>query len=1302
MRNATRNDYDAISAMIFDKDTHIGSACLLWSEDRRNLYCITADHCTYNIEDGTAYDVRIKYKENGELKEYTIKGNKMCDCCNDVAIFELEHPDNADTIPFTLTSNLLVPPKNCYIIGYPLKNETARSAIPAEFNSNSASGKIDLNLPCLDSDTINRYKEIVGISGSGCYEVIGNTIKFIGIENKALNKFVSFKELHCVPLSTINQVLIKNKRIQLPKPTPSYITERIGRYSLAIDELNKPEFENRWVELNITSIVKERVHSHFTSREGNLALFICGLSGIGKTRNVLNACKTSGYENTLYYENFSKLKSELEYLINHATYNSEAFNIIVDEATIENWQEINRSFYNYAEYFRFILIGTMPKNQNLRYENICNLCSNTEKDIVRVIESEYPTFNQEEIQAIYKLSYNDLRLAILISRLYNKEKKCNMSMSTSILYSQSTGLYDMFNSAEAILSKTISSNSNNKPVGVDINLYFYRLSLFVDIGFRNRALEEIDNLAKYFDEQNSSNFKLSIEHLHNINLGIQKEDYFELSPRALAKLAFEQQGWNLVKYRLDDFMDSISTDTMRKRFFDRVNECAMSKEVNEALASWFCKKYYKSALELLDYSNAHEVMMFIEHNPEVGLQWLKTAVNNASDNELKSFGSFINKSRRHVVWTCEHLANFKEYFFDCEEILFKLAKNECEGAISNNSQGIWSEFFSIMLANTEVPFCDRYDILIKRALEYEDNEDAELFRKAFSMVFSDGSFHWLPPKMVGGVITPPNWQPKTYGDLIDAKKYILNKLVESYKTCVKSMQDVIIETLSKNMWSFMCYNMLLDYKKTLEYILESQSQKNELIINIENQIRRLELHNDNVNEEAPTHDIEILKRWIEELKDKTLMGRLDEYLNRSIWSYGYSDEEKKKMKKIICDICEEFCSLSEKLITLKKVVTETNYDKESMSSFAEHLAFFDEAFDFYEIISYISNKKLDNSFLRGYYLGIYKKNGMLPYNLISVFEEIAGVNADFVLWASILFDVSDNGYKRILSLLNASGSINYVENMKYKEWYSFLSSERKNEICNSLSNSENGLKYIICFELLKGWIQQGEKSYAIYELCIQLFEKCLAENSRFEIYTITELLKKCPMKYQNQSIRLMISLFNFNDSYDNLNYYVNDFIVSIKNDDNEKIILEHLGEKLILSNQSYKGKAMRGFFDSFSLKAVTEWIEEKPSERAPLIAYHLASPSLSHKDMSPLTKYLLTVYQNSQEVYNNFILGGYNFVAYKLEDYYNKSDEWYELLNEYGNSQFDRIRQWANYEKKRIEDICQDHRRAQAERSRYE
>ena len=132
----------------------------------------------------------------------------------------------------------------------------------------------------------------------------------------------------------------------------------------------------------------------------------------------------------------------------------------------------------------------------------------------------------------------------------------------------------------------------------------------------------------------------------------------------------------------------------------------------------------------------------------------------------------------------------------------------------------------------------------------------------------------------------------------------------------------------------------------------------------------------------------------------------------------------------------------------------------------------------------------------------------MPEKLINVLDEIVKVNADFALWASVAFDVSNNGYNRILSMLDSSNSIHCVANIKYKEWTSFLSIERKVKLCNTLSNCESDIKYIICFELLHGWVQQGEISSKIHELCIRLFKKCLEDKSRFEIYIIVELYKK--------------------------------------------------------------------------------------------------------------------------------------------------------------------------------------------------
>jgi hypothetical protein len=148
--------------------------------------------------------------------------------------------------------------------------------------------------------------------------------------------------------------------------------------------------------------------------------------------------------------------------------------------------------------------------------------------------------------------------------------------------------------------------------------------------------------------------------------------------------------------------------------------------------------------------------------------------------------------------------------------------------------------------------------------------------------------------------------------------------------------------------------------------------------------------------------------------------------------------EKLKSEELICEICEEFIKLPEKLVIVKKIVSETEYNKEAMTSFAEHLALFDKKFDFFEIIPYIAENKLNNNFLQGFYSGVYKIYNVLPDKLINVLDQIAVINPDFVLWASVVCDVSDSGYKRIISLLYISDSLYYVENNELEKALSYF------------------------------------------------------------------------------------------------------------------------------------------------------------------------------------------------------------------------------------------------------------------------
>jgi len=1287
------NNIDLISAMIFDGKQHIGSASLLWSKNKENLYCITANHCTSS--ENTDYDVKIKQKISNVEIEFNICGEKIVDKDNDIAIFTIQKSNDTSTIPYTTTFNFNYRPQEVIISGYPQKLNQTRKSLSANVMSNFDCNKINLKLPDLDSDCINRFDEINGISGAGCYEVIDDIVRFFGIENKAISKDVEFKEVCCTHINVINNLLKENNLEELPEAIPYYMLRRIGKYSSVSEMLATRNFKNQWVDISYSDYIKSRILEYFSAKNTS-CLFICGNSGIGKTRGILNACYENGYNQALYYKSFPDFRSDLSNLLQYATKNGDILYIIVDEVLMNEWRMINDELYEYFGLIRIVLIGTLSADKAEDACEMLHISSCNEEDVKKIIAAQHPMFTEAELKSIYNLSLKDLRLALLISRLYEEEKR-NDSL-TNIITAPSSKLYDNYSSAKDILDRTLLQSKASIPKNFELDQYFSKLSLFVDIGFNGQNKSEIEAISDFFEED-ISGYLRAIDYLCSVELGIKKEQYFEASPRALAKLSFEQDGWESIKYRIDKFMEAIPNELMRRRFFDRVDECSMKKEVNEALASWFCNKYSKCNVESLNYVNVAEIAMYIEHNPNDGLTWLKKIISSARDEEIRAFGTTISSPRRHLVWACEHLANFKEYFFDCEEILYKLAINESETVISNNSQGVWSGFFSILLSNTDVSFFERYDILINRIKEC-NQDSVELFSKALNTAFINGHTRWLPPKKIGGKITPPHWEPKSIEEFINAKKYSINKIQENFSDFKPFVQEIIIEALIENIYSFIELGLLNEYMEIINTIINDKKHRNKLIIVIENQVKHLKYQDKDEGKYLGL--LRELNSWIEKLRDITFEGRLSEFLSRNVWSYGHTDKDKKVVDQLVLDIAKDFSLLSNKTVLLEKILNEDDYDKDSMERLARKLALFDEKLDFYSIIKFVSDKGLDNSFLRGYYTGYYDKESVLPKQLLVVLEDIKLKNPDFVLWASAVFDISEEGYNRIINIIPLANNIFCIENLKYKLWDEYLSIQQKINLCNMLSDCKNPHAYRICFDLLHGWISNGETNDELCLLAISIFKKSLDEKSQHALYHVVELFKIFPEKFETVIIPLLIGLFDFNDKYSNANGYVCEYIDEIKNDNNEELILRELGRRLVASNSFLKGPALRGFFERFSVSAVIEWINSNAEERAPLVAYHLSSPNLQRTTFSQLTEVILDKYNKFDSVYNNFILGEYNFVVYSPSEYYEHQNEWFDLLQQLETTEVVNIKKWCDYKKQTIINECEMHKQQMAEDARYE
>ncbi len=1286
---ATTDDYNKLATIICVDSTVNGTGCLVWSEDSTRLYCLTAKHCTMDIENGIHHSVNIYYQEVNAKNQLKIIGEKIYSDDVDLAIYEIEKNDITSAVPYTHISSLATPPSKVQINGYPIAQNTERIVLNATFNSKT-DDEIVLNIS--DSKNSDNLDDIIGVSGSGCYEIVGKTIKLFGIENKSRGADLPYNELHAIDLSFVKRILSSKGLPLLPQPTPTYLTERFGKYEIAQKIKNSLVFRNSWVDLSISAAIHKKVEEHFKYSE-DLSIYLCGLSGIGKTRGCINACCSLGYGNAIYYKNYTDFFNNEIKFKNYVSTNYENLYIIIDEATLADWNNVNTNYSNFSDYLRFIMIGTVSIKQSANLSKNAFFFENSSSEEIKLLVSEqYPLFDEEILTAIYKLSYSDLRLAMLIAQLYYEDNSIDYSMSSS------TYLQNQYTSANSILERTILQHNSNprRPHDLVVEDYFDKLSLFVDIDITNKENSELSNMSKYFQD-NISNYLRCIDYIEDINLGIRKGKYFELSPRALAKLAFEQQGWSKIRYDLDNFMEALSTDVLRKRFYDRVDECGLIRgEVEEALASWFLKKY-PCTYDALEKGNSNEIMLFVEHKPEIGLKWLKKIILDQPDSKLSETNYFF--PRREVVWTCEHLANFKEWFSDCEEILFKLACNEVEHGISNNSKGVWSDYFSILLANTEVDFFQRYSLLIIRAKSCNKN-NLDLFSKAFSNVFSDRNMGFSQPKMIGGRITPERWDPKTFGELWDAKKFSLTQLEKAYNAYDSDLQADILDSLFKNSWSFVSQNLEEIYKNTLTKFLFNQKPKNLLILHLEDQIKMIE-HSPDINKEWIEQKIEFISKWIDELKDKTLIGRVAEYLSRDIWSHGYSDEDKERIEAFLEDVAVEI--LNDTSVILN-IITEKSYDKEAVSTLAEKIGKHDAELKCYSFLEKIVTENLEDAFLRGYFLGNYHIHKKLDERLVNFIDENKYTYSDFALWVSCRIEVNLQGFNRILELINITKQIFWVDNLISSIWREFLSLEQKLQICNSISNCGHELRFTLLFKLLINWIKNTSEadSVELYKVAIKSFRDCIENGARFESFSVMQLFENTPTQFYSEVLELIVPLFDFDSLSDSKNIYCIRCILKLKNTSTEALIMSLLGETLLEPRRILKGKAHRGFFDSFAVETVKEWIDIEPKLRAPLIAYHLSSPTLSDDSLAPLTKFVLSNYNDNDEVVNEFIAGEYNLVSYWVETIYSNKDNWYGLLEKYLKSDIPFVRRWAEYKQSDIKNVCIQHENDIQDRKRFE
>lgn len=1251
---------------VFINNNRAGSAFLFLHNGK--IYALTAYHCIFDEHDDQLHDDYAFGYENDKTFDVEVVYPKIDDeeqtklaKSNDIALVSIKSGECYSRPIIGLHPRIKISSNNNYsIIGYPCKL--------------SQKHLIELGVKLIhkESPYINEFSllktedisVIKGFSGGIVCEKIEDEYYFCGLVSKALSEQFEFGYIRCTSLESINQVL-SIIDYNLPEIPECCYKRKSSSYQYLNEVISGKEFSNFWVDRDTSTEVKATIKEFLDKSESDFRICtFVGLSGIGKTRSVLNACKTLREEATIYYNDIVKFCNDA----NCKWMDDENLVVIVDELNDSEWEEVYRRYA--MNKCKIILIATIQRETIITYSKssagFYAINNVSDDDMIKIIKAQYITFLDEEIKHICSLSYRDLRLALLISELYDQDKK-EMNLESF----SSKSLVSTYNKAETILEKTLSSFGEEK---ASLSRIYQELSTLIDVGYSGAAKEECEFLAKFFNNS-INNYEQGIRKLSQNNLGATNGYYFKSMPIALSKLAFEKSIWPSLQYKITEFVSQLPNAKARHSFYKRLYECEITnEEVDRAFAQYFQERFGKQTILEAFLTKPDEISLYIEFNPEKGLEWIENGLI-----KIKNITDF-KYNRRYVVHLCEKLACFKEYFDECERILFILAQNETDHIYSNNSQGTWSDLFGIIGANSDLPFNKRIETLFKRLRECNNtaSANAELFNQAFSRVFANSVFRSVPPKVIGNRLTPSSWNPGTTYEWINCQQNTLDRLLGISGSLSKDFKSLLLKTVLDNIYDFIRIGLFHNAFNLIDALINNDENRIQVIDKIQWLLEIDDLKNTPINP--------LLESKLLDYQDKTLLGRLYEYLHKDIWSYH---KEPDYYKTLADELSNEIYSSDEPVEKYMPYFTDRDCKNSAIEALSTTLSKLDIN---NQLIDFALNAGDDYlAFIKGY-ISALAENTNNTNELQRILDKCSEINADFAFNNTVIFDISTKGYERIQTLV---GKVQNVQsNLGYYivRWFNIIGDDIGTNLLTTAANISTSMKYYLvfsCGQHLSMSYQHIDKriSTEVYSYFIAQVKQCYLEKGRYQAFDMIHTFEHIPDELELELFTSIIKFFDFNEYHDSINSEITKLLKKRINSNNNKSLMDIFGQKLLETKNHYKGRAFTGFFDLFMVETVLTWIDENPVERAPLLAYHLSYPTLDAPNCSELTLRVLEKYADLSDTLKEFEKGTYNLKVENISDVRDNKEKYlslYQTYKEYDNP----ISKWAQWKIDYINYTC--------------
>jgi hypothetical protein len=474
-----------------------------------------------------------------------------------------------------------------------------------------------------------------------------------------------------------------------------------------------------------------------------------GRPGVDKTRLALEAVKPREYASRALYFNDAQSPDVVQFLTAAANDQESYAIVILDECAWITQTSLEQYAQLSGGRLKLVCVGVSdplyegpPLALGQQYE----LKPLPNADIEVIIRESYSGAPKSNIDLVVRLSSGYVKLAMFIAATLDKfgaKPPVELAKVTSI------GQF-----LRGFVEK-------------DVRRSLQVLSVLAQIGWYGELKPEANAVAKFVG-LSIPKLEQSVKRLRDQGVAISKGRYLYVSPELLA-IKSAADLWSEKDYRLLDLMERLEGREPRKQFLTRLVTMGEYPEMREAVGSIMSRKGFFPTLKELDQEFLSEVFRILSSAvPTAAADLLTELVVPATKDDLLSFET----GRRNVMWAIESLLRWPETSMKAARALMKLALSETE-KISNNATSTFETFFHVFLSGSPVPLMERF-ALIDELLQCDDPPSRLLaVRGVAGSLESHETRFGADTDYLSKRPYPPEWKPKTYGDIWEARSKAL-------------------------------------------------------------------------------------------------------------------------------------------------------------------------------------------------------------------------------------------------------------------------------------------------------------------------------------------------------------------------------------------------------------------------------------------------------------------------------------------------------------------------------------------------